>query len=200
MYIYESLLDASVADVQVAQITIPTGRTLQAGDILISSYESSVGAMAQVVSIADGVATVNFIGQISAGGGGGGGTTLNQYFYDLRCSTSDISMSRLLKIIRNAKGKVCISIRTSDPGTSLTYSINSNSHWIFTGASIKHDTANVVTFATILCNISTAMVSSDYSKVLTVDLDNPLVVTTQNIVGSSMSIRTMYYNDTEITL
>ena len=71
MYIYDGLLDASVTDVQVAQITIPTGRTLQAEDILISSYESSVGAMAQVVTIADGVATVDFIGQISAGGGGG---------------------------------------------------------------------------------------------------------------------------------
>ena len=71
MYIYDGLLDASVVDVQVAQITIPTGRTLQAEDILISSYESSVGAMAQVVAIADGVATVDFIGQISTGGGGG---------------------------------------------------------------------------------------------------------------------------------
>lgn len=71
MYIYDGLLDASVVDVQVSQITIPTGRTLQAEDILISSYESSVGAMAQVVAIADGVATVDFIGQISAGGGGG---------------------------------------------------------------------------------------------------------------------------------
>lgn len=71
MYIYNGLLDASVADVQIAQITIPTGRTLQAEDILISAYASSIGAMAQVVSIADGVATVNFIGQISAGGGGG---------------------------------------------------------------------------------------------------------------------------------
>ena len=28
MYIYDGLLDASVTDVQVAQITIPTGRTL----------------------------------------------------------------------------------------------------------------------------------------------------------------------------
>lgn len=71
MYIYDGLLDSSVVDVQVSQITIPTGRTLQVEDILISSYESSVGAMAQVVAIADGVATVDFIGQISAGGGGG---------------------------------------------------------------------------------------------------------------------------------
>lgn len=71
MYIYGGLLDSSVSNVQVAQITIPTGRTLQAEDILISSYASSVGAMAQVVAIADGVATVDFIGKISAGGGGG---------------------------------------------------------------------------------------------------------------------------------
>ena len=72
-YIYNGLLDSSVANVQVSQITIPTGRTLQVEDILISSYESSVGAMAQVATISDGVATVNFIGQISAGGGGGVG-------------------------------------------------------------------------------------------------------------------------------
>ena len=80
MYIYNGLLDASVTDVQVAQIIIPTGRTLQAEDILISSYESSVGAMAQVVAIAEGVATVDFIGQISAGGG----TKLNRYRYQQR--------------------------------------------------------------------------------------------------------------------
>ena len=70
-YIYNGLLDSSVANVQVSQINIPTGRTLQVEDILISSYESSVGAMAQVAAISDGVATVDFIGQISAGGGGG---------------------------------------------------------------------------------------------------------------------------------
>ena len=61
-YIYNGLLDSSVANVQVSQITIPTGRTLQVEDILISSYESSVGAMAQVAAISDGVATVDFIG------------------------------------------------------------------------------------------------------------------------------------------
>ena len=67
-YIYNGLLNASVVDVQVAQITIPTGRTLQVEDILISSYESSVGAMALVVAIADGVATVDFIGTLQGGG------------------------------------------------------------------------------------------------------------------------------------
>jgi len=75
MYIYDGLLNSSVVDVQVSQITIPAGRTLQAEDILISSYEGSVGALAQVVAIADGVATVDFIGQISTGGSGGGGLT-----------------------------------------------------------------------------------------------------------------------------
>ena len=98
MYIYDGLLDASVVDVQVSQITIPTGRTLQTEDILISSYESSVGAMAQVATIADGVATINFIGQISTGGGG---TTLNKYTYTTSDSTS--SYARFFNIVKNAK-------------------------------------------------------------------------------------------------
>ena len=98
MYIYNGLLDASVVDVQVSQITIPIGRTLQAEDILISSYESSIGAMAQVVAIADGVASVDFIGQISTGGGG---TTLNKYTYTTSDSTS--SYARFFNIVKNAK-------------------------------------------------------------------------------------------------
>lgn len=106
MYIYNGLVDASVVDVQVAQITIPTGRTLQAEDILISSYESSVGAMAQVVSIADGVATVDFIGQISAGGSGG--TTLNRYELSIDVSSLRSRSSLLYKIYTEAKGRVSI--------------------------------------------------------------------------------------------
>lgn len=104
MYIYGGLLDSSVSNVQVSQITIPTGRTLQAEDILISSYEGSVGAMAQVVSIADGVATVDFIGQIPAGGG----TTLNRYIAH--------GNARLMsKIIFNAKSIISF--------TNISYSI-----------------------------------------------------------------------------
>lgn len=106
MYIYDGLLDASVVDVQVSQITIPTGRTLQAEDILISSYASSVGAMAQVVSIADGVATVDFIGQISAGGGG---TTLNKYEYVGK------QRSMIAKILNNAKSIVSMSANIGNP-------------------------------------------------------------------------------------
>ena len=97
-YIYGGLLNSTVTDVQVSQITIPTGRTLQAEDILISSYESSIGAMAQVVAIANGIATVDFIGQISAGGGG---TTLNKYTYTTSDSTS--SYARFFNIVKNAK-------------------------------------------------------------------------------------------------
>lgn len=68
MYIYDGLLDASVVEVQVAQITIPTGRTLQAGDILISSFANSIGAMAQVTAVNDTIADVNFIGTLQGGG------------------------------------------------------------------------------------------------------------------------------------
>ena len=110
MYIYGGLLDASVVDVQVAQITIPTGRTLQAEDILISSYESSIGAMAQVAAIADGVATVDFIGQISAGGSDG--TTLNKYVYANTTrvpSTPDNAIfKRIINILTEAKGEISI--------------------------------------------------------------------------------------------
>lgn len=120
MYIYNGLLDSSVVDVQVAQITIPTGRTLQAEDILISSYEGSVGAMAQVVAIADGVATVNFIGQISAGGGGGG-TTLNSYTFSMPKSnfTSLSAIGRLIHILSGAKKILKIALsRSSSPYVS----------------------------------------------------------------------------------
>lgn len=68
-YIYDGMLDPTVVNVQVAQITIPTGRTLQAEDILVSSYASTFGAMAQVVGILDGVATVDFIGTLQGGSG-----------------------------------------------------------------------------------------------------------------------------------
>lgn len=109
MYIYDGLLDSSVVDVQVAQITIPTGRTLQAEDILISSYESSTGAMAQVVAIADGVATVDFIGQISTGGGG---TTLNKYTAfvgdDATAALTTEQLALISRILLNAKGNTCI--------------------------------------------------------------------------------------------
>lgn len=113
MYIYNGLLDTSVTDVQVAQITIPTGRTLQAEDILISSYESSVGALAQVVAIAEGVATVNFIGQISAGGGGS--TTLNSYTFNIPITSlnNTSNVRRFIHILVGAK-KILV-IRLSRP-------------------------------------------------------------------------------------
>lgn len=191
-YIYNGLLDASVADVQVAQITIPTGRTLQAEDILISSYESSVGAMAQVVSIADGGATVNFIGQISTGGGG---TTLNKYTYDVAMNQSKLNLSRLLRIISNAKGTVGIAMGGSSPGTSLAYSVNTNSYWLFTGVSVT-GSDRYLTYVTILVNYNGDIFSPN-SVMLQIQNDGTRTV--KNIVGLNELMRITYYNDTEIT-
>lgn len=133
-------------------------------------------------------------------GSGGGGTTFNQYFYDLPCSKSSINMSRLIKIIKNAKGKVGICMAGSDPGTSLAYSMNVNSYWLFTGSSIDYSSSqNIITYVTILCNSSTEEVVSMYSTMLNVTLSEQMTVTKTNIVGKNALIRVIYYNDTEIT-
>lgn len=198
MYIYGGLLDASVTNVQVAQITIPTGRTLQAEDILISSNASSVGAMAQVASIADGVATVDFIGQISSGGGGG--TTLNKYTYSLTSSTSENSgpeYKRIVNIIQQAKGRVTFSFTNSFANSACSISCPT-------------DTSVIINAIMISSNIS--IISLNFSVSGTVGVFNKSNSYIANLYpGESMSsssigaINTLYpcnvvyYNDTEIT-
>lgn len=181
MYIYNGLLDASVTDVQVAQITIPTGRTLQVEDILISSYESSVGAMAQVVAIADGVATVDFIGQISAGGGG---TTLNKYTVTTKSATLVNKIINTAKSVNGCSlyvnGYYIQMFRSNPPCIGYFYSsktINGSLHiiqylirWNETGA--KHQYAIDLTTNTNLGEVNDLTI--DYCYIL-------------------------YYNDTEIT-
>lgn len=70
-FLYDGALSASVASIAKAQVTVPTGRSIQVDDIIISSLESTFGAMAQVTAIGDTTVNVVFIGTLQSGGGGG---------------------------------------------------------------------------------------------------------------------------------
>ena len=191
MYIYDGLLDSTVTDVQVAQITIPTGRTLQAEDILISSYESSVGAMAQVVTIADGVATVDFIGQISAGGG----TTLNKYVYDVnQNNASSINYDRIRRICLNSIGKVEISFNYYQYSTPSIARLYSNRDIVCINyISIPSSSLNY-----ILVGGCYLLGNNVYNtKYIRFNADNTITQGSQN--PFSAGVRIIYYNDTEIT-
>lgn len=190
MYIYNGLLDSSVVDVQVAQITIPTGRTLQAEDILISSYESSVGAMAQVVTIADGVATVNFIGQISAGGGG---TTLNQYTFSVNISTnpSMAQLTKILNILNNAIRIININIITSKAPNGNSYMSQQLNDHVYTGYSLKIN-ADVFEVHKVFLRDDIA----DGSHAYITEFINSAFSTTEITMSR---IRITYLNNTEIT-
>ena len=118
-YFYNGTLGESTIQAEVSDITIPFGRTLQVDDILISSNASTLGAMAQVAGIVNGVATVDFIGKISTGGGG---TTLNKYYVNNTYNNSKL----LYKICKNAKGKVLIVSHKGKVLTPVT--------WAFDGA------------------------------------------------------------------
>ena len=69
-FFYNGALTVSVTSVSKAQVTIPSGRSIQVDDILISTSESTIGAMAQVTAIADTTVNVNFIGNLQTGGSG----------------------------------------------------------------------------------------------------------------------------------
>ena len=68
-FFYNGELSHSVTSVPKAQVTIPSGRSIQVDDILISSFSSTFGAMAQVTAIADTTVNVNFIGKLKDGSG-----------------------------------------------------------------------------------------------------------------------------------
>ena len=96
--LYAGELSESVTTAEIAQVTIPTSRSIQVYDILISTSPNTFGAMAQVTGLGQTTATVNFIGTLqSESGGGGGGTTLNKYNY----SGSDMALVR--KIMRESE-------------------------------------------------------------------------------------------------
>ena len=67
--LYDGALSASVTSVAKAQVTVPTGRSIQVDDILISTLGSTFGAMAQVVAVDDTTAVVDFIGTLQGGSG-----------------------------------------------------------------------------------------------------------------------------------
>ena len=197
MYIYDGLLGASVVDVQIAQITIPTGRTLQAKDILISSYESSVGAMAQVATIADGVATVDFIGQISAGSGGGGDTLLYEYTYTVPDidNLSNSKIFRIANIIIKAKHVNKIYLSKSGYSRILRYLtggmpnavVGNTVEMQFDGISAN----NSLTYTNL--EISTA--NNPKANLQDTNFTNGAFVTTNE---TDVSLSITYYNDTEI--
>ena len=194
MYIYGGLLDVSVTDVQVSQITIPTGRTLQAEDILISSYESSVGAMAQVVAISDGVATVDFIGQISAGGGG---TTLNKYTTTLDVSVSS-NRDTLYRILKNAK-KISY-IRNTYSSVPVSFALNTNNtayvylSWCFIDSTVG---LNNCAFQ---YNFNSSFLDNNSSRIATTTTDGSTITVSKNFSNTSLNgFIVAYENDKEIT-
>ena len=194
MYIYNGLLDSSVVDVQVSQITIPTGRTLQAKDILISSYESSIGAMAQVVTIADGVATVNFIGQISTGGGG---TTLNKYTTTLDVSVSS-NRDTLYRILKNAK-KISY-IRNVYSAMPVSFALDTNNaayvylSWCFI------DTTLGLNNCSFNYNFNSSFLDNNSSRIATTTTDGSTITVSKNFSNTSLNrFIVAYENDKEIT-
>ena len=181
-YIYNGLLDSSVANVQVSQITIPTGRTLQAEDILISSYESSVGAMAQVVAIADGVATVDFIGQISTGSGG---TTFNKYTLNV----SYANRQRLINVLKNAKGNVLFGELNDTYFAEWNGEININlNSMTFSYNGYDYRSTKLITDIQYYASSGVKRYRWNFTDTIT----HETISTIANLVC-------IYYNDTEIT-
>lgn len=80
-FLYDGALSASTTSIPKAQVTVPTGRSIQVDDIIISSLESTLGAMAQVTAIGDTTVNVDFIGTLQSGGSGGSG--VGQYTVQL---------------------------------------------------------------------------------------------------------------------
>lgn len=80
-FLYDGALSASTTSIPKAQVTVPTGRSIQVDDIIISSLESTFGAMAQVTAIGDTTVNVDFIGTLQSGGSGGSG--VGQYTVQL---------------------------------------------------------------------------------------------------------------------
>lgn len=68
-FLFDGALSASVASIPKAQVTVPSGRTIQVDDIIISSFESTFGAMAQVTAIGDTTVNVDFIGTLQGEAG-----------------------------------------------------------------------------------------------------------------------------------
>ena len=71
IYLYDGALYNGTTSVNSQQVEIPpnVGRGLQVGDILFSTYETSLGAISVVTGINNGTATVDYIGQLAGTSG-----------------------------------------------------------------------------------------------------------------------------------
>ena len=92
VFLYDGILNVNVTSVAKAQVTVPTGRSIQVDDILISSLESTLGAMAQVTSIADTTVNVDFIGTLTTSTGG---TSLTKHTVTLTTSNIATEVAKL---------------------------------------------------------------------------------------------------------
>ena len=82
--LYAGELSESVTTAEIAQVTMPTDRSIQVYDILISTSPNTFGAMAQVTGLGQTTANVNFIGTLqSESGGGGGGGSLTKHVVEM---------------------------------------------------------------------------------------------------------------------
>lgn len=63
-YFVDGHVDSETTDVLLADINLPTGRNLQVGDILISSYADTYGECAVVTTIQSTMALINYIGNL----------------------------------------------------------------------------------------------------------------------------------------
>ena len=109
VFLYNGILNANVTSVAKAQVTVPTGRSIQVDDILISSLESTLGTMAQVTSIADTTVNVNFIGTLASSTGG---TSLTKH-------TVTLTMSNIATEVAKLKDAISPTIQAIDKGVIL---------------------------------------------------------------------------------
>ena len=71
-YLYDGEITTSTTSISKAQIVTPSTREVQVDDIIISSLESTFGAMCQVTSVGDTSVNVDYIGALQQGGSGSG--------------------------------------------------------------------------------------------------------------------------------
>lgn len=73
VYIYDGILTETTTTItDKTQILLPSGRTLHEGDILLSSLEGYVGAMAKIESVTENEVVVDYIGVLEVQTEGGG--------------------------------------------------------------------------------------------------------------------------------
>lgn len=201
IYLYNGLLDSSVTEVPSTQVTIPEGRRLQSGDILISTYKDSFGALASVFTVMGlgGTATVEFIGNLSTGGGG---TTLNKYTLTLNGGNYGLSyqeVNHVYRIREKCKGdfKIYPYLGNTETAYSIPIHITSNS----SNAYIVLEYATVDSGKNILRDYYIfGTGGKGYRRYRTSFYnDTPAGTTTYYEDTSNQKITIVYYNDTEIT-